>query len=70
MQQEILDLLEKEGKPLGRIEIAFKLNCRPEHVTSRLTLLLKYKEIKCIEIDRIEAKKRFNAKRRMRLYYI
>lgn len=72
-QQEILILLEKVKKPLSRKEISDILNERPEKVSLIIKDLLKFKEIKCIEISRIEARERFGENapfRRMRLYFV
>lgn len=70
MQEKILRVIKRSGKALGRTEIAKILNERPEKITNRITQMVKSNQLGCIEIDRHEAKKRFNAKRRMRLYYV
>ena len=70
MQEEILKLLQKKGRPLGRTEIAEILQERPQKVSNRIKQMLKSKQIKCLEIDRFEARRRFNSRRRMRLYYL
>lgn len=70
MQSEIIALLEKQKEPLGRTEIAIILKSTPVKVSVAIRQLLKYKEVKCLEIDHYEAMKRFGCKRRVRLYYI
>jgi len=70
MQEAIINLLKKKGVPLGRSEIATLLKERAQKVTNRLTKMVKSNQVHCMEIDRFEAKKRFNAKRRTRLYYL
>ena len=68
MQQKIIECLKKAGEPLGRSEIAKRIKARPITVSDRLRKLVKSEEVMCIEIDRNQAKIRFNAKRRMKLY--
>lgn len=68
-QEEIIEVLEKEKRPMSRGEIAFALQKDALKITHQLAQLLKFSEIKCIEIDRFEAKKRFRCNRRMFLYY-
>lgn len=70
MQAEIIELLKKQDKPLGRTEIAKLLKQRPEKITKFIKILIKHREIKFVEIDRFEAKIRFNARRKMRIYYV
>ena len=70
MQEKIIAALEKANEPLGRTEIAVRINCRPITVSDRLRKLVKSKDVACIEIDRHQSMERFGAKRRMRLYYI
>jgi len=72
-QEEICEVLKKHNKPLTRTQIAQELNENPCKISKSLRVLLKYNEIKCIEISRIEAQKLFNNvnyKRRLRLYYL
>ena len=69
-QEEIIVCLTKEKKPLARKEIAKQTGINPIHVSHLLNKLLKHKEIKCMEIDRHQAKKFYNVKRRMLLYYV
>lgn len=69
MQIEIIELLRKVKKPLGRTEIAAKLKTTPIKISLAIKNLIKYNEIKCIEINRWQAKQEFGSKRRMRLYY-
>lgn len=72
MQEEIINLLEKERMPLFAHEIAKKLKEDPKKIMKKLKQLIKYKEIQYIEVDRILAR-RFNnyiRRRRMRVYFI
>ena len=69
-QEEVLKVLEKEGKPLSRREISLILNERVEKISSDLRQLIKFKEIKFKVIYSGEALKIYQSKRKMRLYYI
>ena len=69
-QGEILDILKKEKKPLSAREIIEQLDINPKRVYVLIKILLKYEEIKCIEIPRDLAMKLYRSKRRMRLYYV
>jgi DNA-binding transcriptional ArsR family regulator len=70
---EIIDLLEKEKKPLSRREIAEKIDATPCRVSHHLKKLVIHKEVQVLEISRFDAKIYFknNApSRRMRLYFV
>jgi len=79
-QEEIIKLLEKEGKikvlilnkPLSKKEVEEKLGLPSTIVSHSLNKLLKHNEIKCFELDRFEAQKylRTQVKRKIRLYYL
>lgn len=72
-QQEVIELLEKEEKPLSRGQIAEKLDQDPIKVSHRINKLLKHNEISCVELDRNEVRKllpKMRVFRRMRFYYI
>jgi hypothetical protein len=75
-QSEVLNVVEKAGKPLSLGEIAKELGydvqarCCHKGVSHAIAKLLKYRELKCIEIDRFQAKEKYNCDRRMRLYYV
>lgn len=72
-QGEVMELLEKNKRPMGRTEIAKELGQTPEKVSHVIQALLRTKQIKCIEIDRYQAAKLLKLLkpfRRMRLYYI
>ncbi len=69
-QGEVLTYLEKQKEPMARGEIAKAMKVHPRIVSRDLRILLKYGEIKCIEINRFEAQKRFGCPRRMLLYYV
>lgn len=72
-QYEIIKVLEKHKKPISRREIASELNINPRIVSHHIQKLLFHNEIKCIEIDRNQAREYFKENlpsRRMRLYYL
>jgi hypothetical protein len=72
-QEEVLDLLEKENKPLSRTQIAEILKIDICNCSRTIKNLLTHNEIKAIEISRLEAKEMLKdnkIKRRMRLYYV
>ena len=69
-QEVIVNLLKKNKKPLSRSEIALQLNLDPIMVSHNIRKLLKYYEVKCIEINRFQAMKEYGCRRRIRLYYI
>ena len=71
-QGEVLEFLEKQKEPvsLSQIYEAFS-DINPRAVRNHVASLLKFSEIKCIEIDRHECKKRYKKlSRRMLLYYV
>lgn len=68
-QQEILNLLEKEGKPMAAREIAAALEETTSKVLMRISCMLDGGDISCIELDRVLAALHFKTKRKMRLYY-
>ncbi len=72
-QAEIIECLQKHDKPISRRQIAKEINYDPVQVSHLVSKLLKRKEIKCIELDRIQAGKMLKLKRafrRTRFYYI
>lgn len=70
-QQDVIDTLEKAGKPLSRSEIAAILNCNPCKVSHAIKRLIDGHDIKILELNREQAKEgNYHPKRRMRLYYI
>lgn len=69
-QVEVLEVLKKYNKPLGLSDIAKEINSNKIIVSHAIKRLVKGREIKIIEIDRFEAKKRYGCNRRMRLYFI
>jgi len=69
-QQDVIKILEKNKKPLAVIDIAKLINDDPYKVSKELARMLKYSEVYFIEIDRFEAMKRYNCKRRMRLWFL
>ena len=70
MQEKIIEALAKANEPLGRTEIAVRINCRPITVSDRLKTMVKHEEVECIEICRHLARELFSAKRRMKIYYL
>lgn len=69
-QGDIIICLEKASEPLSRSQIAEIIKLPPNRVSYLLSRLLKFKEVKLIEIDRYEAEERFGVKRKVGLYYI
>jgi transcriptional regulator of NAD metabolism len=69
-QEKILEILEKNKKPMSRSEIAITLSASLSLISHNIARLIKAKDIKIIEIDREQALKIYHCKRRMRLYYI
>jgi len=72
-EAEIIMCLEKKDKPISRRQIAEEIGDNVTKVSHTINKLLKKKEIKCIELDRIQAGKMLNLNRvfrRTRFYYI
>lgn len=69
-QQDVMDALEKIGKPVSRGEIAKFLKQDIVLVSHSIARLVKGNDIKIIEINREQAMKIYKCKRRMRLYYL
>lgn len=72
-QEEILDFLKKQEKPLSRGQIAIGLDYDEIKVSHLIRKLLNQNEIKSIEISRYEAKKILGDNspcRRCRIYFI
>lgn len=69
-QAEVIDLLEKIGEPLSRTEIASLLGENPLKISECIRKLLLIGDIDSIEIDRKIAMKKYNSKRRLRIYKI
>jgi len=67
-QQEVIDCLKKNNRPMSRTEIAEEIGCGKCRVSVILNVLLKFSEISITEIDRVRAMEMFGVKRRMRLY--
>ena len=68
-QQEVINFLIKQKNPLSSGEIARLMNESPSKINHLLRVLLKFGDIKAIEINRFEAIKRCGSRRRMSLYY-
>ena len=72
-QLEVIKVLEKSKVPMSMNQIAKELNDITINVCKKIALLLKHKEIKCIEVDRHQTAKLLNWKvpiRRTRFYYL
>lgn len=69
-QFEVITILQKAKKPLSRIEIAEQLKEDAIKISHIIQRMLKHNEVKCIEINRKQAQKHYNCKRRMRIYYV
>jgi DNA invertase Pin-like site-specific DNA recombinase len=70
MQAEIIELLEKEKRPMSRSEIARTLNESEIKVSLRIRKMIKWKDIKFVEVDRLQAMEKYHCNRRLRLYYV
>jgi len=69
-QAEVIDILEKIGEPLSRTEIASLLGENPVKISECIRKLIHNGDVDCIEIGRKEARKKYNSKRRLRIYKI
>lgn len=72
-QEEILEFLKKQQKPLSRGQIASGLNCDGVKVSHLIRKLLDQNEIRYIEINRYEAKNIIGNNspcRRCKIYFI
>ncbi len=72
-QAEVMKVLIKAKKPMSRSQIAEEINELPQRVSRILKVMLKYNDIKCIELDRYQAAKLLGwdiAFRRTRFYYV
>lgn len=74
-QGEIFEILKNKKIPLSASEIIDEMlktnsDCNVKGVFVLLGKLIKHNEIKYLEIPRGLAMKRYNSKRRMRLYYV
>ena len=69
-QVEIIAILEKSKVPLSARELAEKLNQREKSIVLTISQLIKFNEVKVMELNKDLAMKFFNCKRRMRLYYL
>lgn len=68
-----MNLLEKSEFPMSRDQIAKELDDEPIKISKRIRILLKHKEIKCVELDRYQSAKLLKWDipiRRTRFYYI
>jgi len=66
----VIEILEKQNKPLSVGEIAILLNDNQKKISKDLNKLLQYKEVLFIEIDKFVALEKYNCKHRMRLYFV
>lgn len=73
-QAEILEVLKKSKLPMAAREIAKSLGSLDKgflySVMNKLKKLLENEEIQCIELNRHQALKHFNCKRKLRIYYL
>jgi len=70
-QQEVIEILKKEGIPLSRTEIADKLDWHKTKASMVLRRILNdpFSEIKAKRIDRKKALKIYGSPRTMQLFY-
>lgn len=72
-QGEIIKCLEKHKAPISRREIAEEIGDDVVKVSHLIRKLMDKKEVKCIEVDRVQAGKMLGLKspfRRTRFYYV
>ena len=69
-QSEVIELLEKQDKPLSVGEIAKMLEDDQKKISKDLNKMLQYKEVSFIEVDRFVAMEKYNCKHRMRLWFV
>lgn len=69
-QQEILTVLEKSKVPLTAREISEKLGKLEVHVCADLRSLLKFNEVKVMELNKELSMKFYKCKRRLRLFHV
>jgi len=69
-QADVIEVLKKNKKPLSAREISEIIECNVYAVNPILNKLLKFKEIRFIEVGRKEANLKYNSKRRLRIYYL
>jgi hypothetical protein len=70
MQEEIINILKKEKRPMSRSEIALKINQNPLNVSRAIKKLIKFKEINYKEISKDEAYIKYRSKRKLRIFYV
>ena len=69
-QSEIIDLLEKQEKPLSVGEISKLLDDNQKKISRCLAMMVKYHEVSFIEIGRVEAMENYKCKHRMKLWFV
>jgi len=73
-QEEVVEALSDSVFPLSLSEICEKLNNGEPNLKTKvignINKLIKSKEIKYINLDRLLAKKFFNCNHKMKLYYL
>ena len=69
-QQELIIVLEDSRHPLTLREISQLMQEDEVKICKTLKRMIKYDEVKCIELNRMLAAKFYNCKRKLRLYYI
>jgi len=69
MQEEIINVLKNNRKPLSRREIAGLLKESENKISMRIKRLIEIGEVEYIEIPRKLAMKMYHCYRRMRIYY-
>lgn len=71
---EVIQVLESDSFPLSLNEICLKLgdnsNNKKYQINKILAKLVKHKEVRYIELDRLLARKFLNCKKGLRLYYV
>jgi len=67
---EVIQFLEEQEVPLTSGEIAKAMEESPTKISRILKQLIKFHEVKFVEINRLEAMARCGARRRIYLYFV
>jgi hypothetical protein len=69
-QQDIINVLRKNKRPMSRGEIAKELGHDETLVSHSIKRMVKGRDIKTIELNRYQAMDWYHCKRRMKIYYV
>lgn len=68
-QEDIINVLKKNKKPMSRGEIAKELKQAGSLISHSIKRLINARDIKIVELNRYQAMELYHCKRRMRIYY-